>query len=439
MVDFLESNNSAVTATRLDLSFGFDFFYGLDIDSNDEDWFSFSLNTEQQSFDGASLFFSDFLGDLDLQLYSASDTTSPLLSSTGVDDIEFISFETLSPGDYFLRVYGFEGTSNPFYDLEVSTSVGDDTSFGDLFEPNNSAATATELDLSFGFDFLFDLDITSGDEDWFSFSLDTEQLSFDGASLFFSHSLGDLDLQLYSASDTTSPLLSSTGVDDSEFISFETLSPGDYLLRVYGFGGASNPFYDLEVFTSVDSNTSNDDNLEDNDDFDQASILTPTVYRNLAITDGDPDFYQFSLSSFGTDADFVSIDFIHDFGDLDIALYDGNESFIDSSTSVTDNETISLAGLSPGDYFLEVYGFAGATNPDYDLTIAINDDDDRFEDNDSFNDAALITLDGGSATETGLIITSGDDDWFRFTLPSGVIPGAAATIDFLDSQGDLDI
>ena len=435
MVDFLESNNSPLTATELDLSFGFDFFSGLDIDPNDEDWFSFSVNTPQQSFDGASLFFSDSLGDLDLELYSASDTTFPIDSSTGTSDSEFISFEGLSSGDYFLRVYGFLGASNPEYSLDVFTSVGD------FLEPNDNPTQATSLnsDLEDGFAFRYGLDITSGDEDWFSFSLNTEQEFFDGASLFFSHFEGDLDLELYSASDTTSPIDSSTGVSDSEFISFDGLSSGDYLLRVYGFGGASNPFYDLEVFTSVGDDTFNDDPLEDNDNFNEASILTPNFYQNLVITANDSDFYEFTLSNFGTGADFVSIDFSHDFGDLDIALYDQNQFFIDSSTSVTDNETISLAGLSPGNYFLEVYGFAGATNPDYDLTIAINDDDDRFEDNDSFNDAALITLDGGSATETGLIITSGDDDWFRFTLPSGVIPGAAATIDFLDSQGDLDI
>ena len=45
----------------------------------------------------------------------------------------------------------------------------------------------------------------------------------------------------------------------------------------------------------------------------------------------------------------------------------GNQ--VRSSTSGSDNETISLDGLAPGYYDLQIYGYNGATNPEYTLTI----------------------------------------------------------------------
>src|SRR5437763_1060774 len=83
-----------------------------------------------------------------------------------------------------------------------------------------------------------------------------------------------------------------------------------------------------------------------------------------------------------------------------------------------DFETVSYPLVAGQTYYLKVYGFAGATNPDYGLTIITAIAPDRFEPNDSF----------GAATNLGNMVphiennltvhAPGNDDYYRFTAPS---------------------
>ena len=57
---------------------------------------------------------------------------------------------------------------------------------------------------------------------------------------------------------------------------------------------------------------------------------------------------------------------------LDIALYAADKTtLLDSSTGVTGLESISLNGKTAGDYYLKVYGYQEAANPDYTLFICL--------------------------------------------------------------------
>ena len=84
---------------------------------------------------------------------------------------------------------------------------------------------------------------------------------------------------------------------------------------------------------------------------------------------GNDDYYRFYCNSTGSSADFVRIDLLHNQGDLDMQLYDAGHNPVGSSTSSSNVETISLNGKPEGWYYVQVYGFSGATNPKYKLTI----------------------------------------------------------------------
>ena len=84
---------------------------------------------------------------------------------------------------------------------------------------------------------------------------------------------------------------------------------------------------------------------------------------------GNDDWYRFYIPSTGTTSDFVRIDFTHGLGDLDMTLVDASGVLLGSSTSTNDFENIKLTGRPAGYYDLRVFGYSGATNDDYTLTV----------------------------------------------------------------------
>ena len=84
---------------------------------------------------------------------------------------------------------------------------------------------------------------------------------------------------------------------------------------------------------------------------------------------------------------------------------------------MSDSETLSLAGLQAGEYYVKVYGYAGATNT-YELQFDINTSSltpDRFEVNDTLQTATqLRELSGFTVYEELGFHTSNDEDWFAF-------------------------
>ncbi|UCH33458.1 MAG: T9SS type A sorting domain-containing protein, partial [Armatimonadota bacterium] len=119
------------------------------------------------------------------------------------------------------------------------------------------------------------------------------------------------------------------------------------------------------------------DYLEPNDSYGAATDLRVvrgtesvpglTVHENADGSD-NVDYYRFDTVATGTSAHYAEIQFAQADGDLDMALYDGSQSYLTGSASVTDNERVSLDGRPAGTYYLKVYGFGSATAP-YDLVI----------------------------------------------------------------------
>ena len=186
-----------------------------------------------------------------------------------------------------------------------------------------------------------------------------------------------------------------------------------------------------------------DDGYEQNDTFGTArnlgTISETTAIDQLVMADNH-DWYRFYLPATGTVDDAVLIDFLNSQGDLDLRLYNSSGYRLRTSATTNDGERISLSGLARGTYFVDAYGYLGAQNPDYSLTIKRRTAlvDDAYEQNDSRTAAGDL----GTLSETQTIsnlVMADSSDWYRFAM-SG--PGTAAdyvATSFQHSQGDLEL
>ncbi len=112
-----------------------------------------------------------------------------------------------------------------------------------------------------------------------------------------------------------------------------------------------------------------DDVYENNDTSGTASTVSapfgPTLLQ--ACPNDDDWFRVFVNAPHGLAA---SISFTHALGDVDMAMYDPNLNLIDTSTSVSDGESVSVTNAAiSGYYYIRVYGYNGASNA-YQLSIS---------------------------------------------------------------------
>jgi hypothetical protein len=114
------------------------------------------------------------------------------------------------------------------------------------------------------------------------------------------------------------------------------------------------------------------DRFEDNDTLATATSLgvVPGIHLNDVDVNesNDQDWYKVELLR--DDAIDVAIFFVHSQGDLALVVTDDGGSELGSSDSSTDNETVSLSGLTAGTHYIRVYSLSGAIN-DYDLAVEL--------------------------------------------------------------------
>lgn len=127
----------------------------------------------------------------------------------------------------------------------------------------------------------------------------------------------------------------------------------------------------------------NPDEFEPNESFSQVlarpegGINSPNlgpcgpqlVLDSLTLHDFTSDYYRFYLNHTATLNDFVKVQFNHGQGDVDLILYDSAFNQLVRSESTSDSEYVGLASRPEGWYYVRVYGFGGATSPNYRLTI----------------------------------------------------------------------
>jgi len=164
-----------------------------------------------------------------------------------------------------------------------------------------------------------------------------------------------------------------------------------------------------------------DDRYEENDTLAQATNLGSLTGRRtltgLVMADSQ-DWFRFQMAGAGTSEHSVAITFTHAQGDLDFRLYDGNGTLLRLSDGVTNEERISLNGLAAGTYFVQVYGYNGARNPNYTLDI-----NPAVSSGGSGSSRILyLNFDGAVISRTDLVRWAGSD-W-------------AGSVDALDADGN---
>lgn len=236
----------------------------------------------------------------------------------------------------------------------------------DVFENNDSWYQASNLGTIHQAQSITDL-VMADRADWYRFRLDRSADAATAVSLQFQHAWGDLDLAVY---DSGGRLVGySNGTENSETVSLAGARPDTYYVLVYGYGGATNPNYTLSIHPGQ---SVVDDRFEPNNSFGQAANLGALASlhteSNLVMADAG-DWYRFTMNGQGTVSNYVGINFQHAHGDLDMQVYDARGRRVEFSNGVGNSERVSLDGLSPGTYFVYVYGYQGAANPNYSLIV----------------------------------------------------------------------
>ncbi len=281
--------------------------------------------------------------------------------------------------------------------------------------------------------------ITNNEIDWYRFTATT------GGSYLFEALTPSSNLDTVIATYTSSGSrvgynddISSSNTDSRFTI---TLTAGAvYFFGVTNYTGTAGGSYTWKIDGPA---APADDAYEENDTMAAAynfgTLTADRTVTGLVMNDA-ADYYKFTMSAAGTTAHSVSISFTHSQGDLDMRLYNSSGTQVGSSTGSGNSETISLNGLAAGTYTIYVYGYNGAKNPNYTLSIkpAVAANDDAYEDNDTLATAYNL----GTLTSTRQIANlqmRDAADWFRFTTSFTGTASHSVSISFTHSQGDLDL
>jgi len=196
-----------------------------------------------------------------------------------------------------------------------------------------------------------------------------------------------------------------------------------------------------------DIRTSQEDNYEPNDWYDEAYNLSLWKEKWLSTDSGpgyqhDLDWYEIYIDP-GYQRLKVNLTFTHAQGNIDLDVLEVKTSIhsVTKSWSTTDNEYIDYIIDSPGTYYLVVYG-DNAGN-EYDLwwnnTIGMPPPDDNYEDNDWKDEAYNLSLyeDTWLSDFNGLGIQA-DYDYYEIYVDPGY-EHLLVNVTFTHADGDIEL
>ncbi len=181
---------------------------------------------------------------------------------------------------------------------------------------------------------------------------------------------------------------------------------------------------------------------DDGNDTMETAMFLPVGAAAGHICSGEDDFFAFYIPEAREVT--VALTFWHREGDLDMELRNEAGTTLDASTSGDDRERIEQR-LAAGEYFIRIYGYDGAANPDYILAIMgigaplpVDDPIDGWgggnstsDGNDSIEESGWV--DPGD-TRIDAIDFVGDEDFYMLDLGSNTV-----TVVYDPAVGDIDI
>ncbi len=317
------------------------------------------------------------------------------------NDITTVLFESITTGFYYASVKAINSIGN--YSLSLTTI---DSVSTDKYEPNNSFEEATPLiingetqnhtiHIDSDIDYL-KIGLTKGT--WYTIS---------------NHNSGSW----FSLYDSQNNDLGGNSYEKT----FQASVTGDYYIR---FGGDSTGDYSVSIISIAGLIG---DKYEDDNDFDNATVLTINADSQLHSIhySSDEDYFQFEL----TEGKFYEITKTDDTSNSTIKFHNQLTWEMTSSNS---NSNLIVDCNETGTYYVSVlYGNIG------NYSIAINEipaiPGDDYEENETLDNATILEVNGLIQDHT--IHTSLDRDYVKFDLNSGT----TNTLSILDSTASINI
>jgi hypothetical protein len=416
------------------------------VNLEDADWYTFTISPDAPD-EQLLIDYSSFAGGtMEFRVYNENNQLVGTSFETNGNVTTFFSLGVISiprpeGTTFFVEVVPSSSVSTlSGYDFRVTLSSEPpfiEGAVDDNYEENDDFREPFDLSDNDGF-WLTAIDGygTHLDPDWYEITVPVgaKQLFVECA---FDGSLGNMDLTL---SRKDGPVLFRAADNGtSETITWENPEPGQYAITITGDqrGNTYNLFWDY---------TLSEDAYEENDSLGDAYDLTGHQKQLLTKLDGpgvqvDEDWYRIeSLAS--TVQLQVRTAFSHDAGDLDIEIYNAAGFLVARSTTVTDDEAITLSSPAAGDYYVRVY-YGNAGN-EYDLWWgAFSQEEldgiipDAYEVDNSSDQATPLPI-HTPLTELSGLATQTDQDWFEIEISEGSI-GFLIECSFTHADGDIDI
>lgn len=391
--DRLEPNDAAKSATDLGLLGGERLEASLAVENAQGDYFTFVAGGDGMF--TAALQFEQSQGDLDLVLWDAFGNVLGRSSSrqSGESLTSFVGAEQR----YYLRVYGYQGATNPNYDLRLNLEPSPD-----YFEPaSNSQSTAPDLGWSYDATLLT---LTAGDVDYYLATSDSEGVLT--ASVEFHNSVGNVQLQLIDQNEQV--VAESLSDEDREEVAI-AVSQGDrYWIKVFAAEGETSLGYDLRIRVSPLP-----DALEPNDSLAEATPLDASSGRARGtLHEGDEDFFQITAQRSGL----LRVDVTDTRSVVSVAVLDSFGRPLPQREEYGYPNRQYYAPVRDGEaYYIHLATIYGETEPRYTFnTRIVAGSADYFEDNDSIPSATGLYA-GTPQIIEGLSLDAGDPDYFTFT------------------------
>jgi hypothetical protein len=257
--------------------------------------------------------FQNSQGDIELAVYNAAQTRLGISQTAG--NSETVTINAVGGQLYYIRVWGYNGATNPNYSLTVDQPEAPAPLAPDAFEENDAFATAASLQAIDQVYNSLSVD-TPGDDDYYSLVPPTS--GWLATSLAFLNSQGNVQLEVYNAAQTRLGVSQTTG--NSEQVTVPVTAGETYFIRVLGATGVTNPSYSMTV-DLIDASSST------------AYYLSTGENGTLSSTDGSANV------SF-TDADILKLSvFANGLRRYELA-FDGSDVGLSSSSEDIDAFTI---------------------------------------------------------------------------------------------------
>lgn len=428
-------NDTFQTAALLEASRG-PLFDELKLCPGDQDWYR--LDVAAGTYLTIDARFRHVDGDVELQLYLADGRTL-VRESRSTTDNERVTLDVGTDLTLYLRVFLGRPTIRAVpYRLIVARDPGE-LCMDDGAEPNDTRDQASPL-VS---DVPFEGRICPADPDWFVLRNVSPGTRID-VSLRFTHSLGDLDLELYRA-DSPVPLLSAASLDDDERLGYDASYGGDYFIRVVGKRADTNVYTLRAELREGAVAACLDDPLEPNQGPATAtsSSAIPRPTANLSICAGDEDWFRVHLEAGHALRAEIGFD---PSADLDLRLYpstvtDPRGTPLAVSDGISSREYVAYRARQAQDVLLRVHGHNPRQVSPYELRLDVDPpffcQPDRFDAQGRGNDRnSAVPSPFPPFRVDDLTICSGDEDWYQIFIEGGFVN--VLRLNYIVNDAELD-